>query len=56
MQWHTFEKDQKCGLDVVSAKIQKRINEGGFKNSKAALLRLEDIDVADTKCGLETRI
>jgi len=44
-----LEKNQEYSLDYVSATIQKRINESGFKNSKAARLRLEDIE----RCGQE---
>jgi hypothetical protein len=56
MPWHSFEKNQEYGLDVVSAKIQKRINEGGSKIQRQRGYGSKTLSVADTKAGLETRI
>lgn len=50
MPWHTFEKYQKYGLDVVSAKIQKRINEGVSKTQRQRSYGSKTLSVVDTKC------
>ena len=47
MPWHPFLENVDYSLDDISKVIRKRIKEGGFKNPKAARLRLEDIE----RCG-----
>lgn len=54
MPWHPFIRNEEYSLDDISKIVRERINEGGFKNSKAAWLRLEDMELRIQNAGVET--
>jgi hypothetical protein len=47
MPWHPFVRKEDYPLSYVVKTIRKRINDGGFTNTEAAEIRLEEIE----RCG-----